>query len=399
MGTQKHLVCAGDSFTWRKNLPSDMFHLSGDVKPADDLCLDTLFKLGKIDLDLLPPKQFVSAMKLAAGKDFDVNTTPWQDVMPTEAHRTFIKNIISQVVVNSNKLPVNYYRDTWGHGTAVLRSLQPAKVDVQRISDLVSAGVPNLWAVETFKAQNPHGFAEKITYDRFGTLTGRLTVEAGPSILTLKREHRDLIGPSTKNGQVVLVDFNALEPRVLLYEAGKRCDEPDLYKMLSRELGYDRKAVKGAVISELYGSSKQALGNALGISGQKLDEFVKKVKVYFDTQKLLDRVKSQFYETGNVINRYGRPVTIDEPVDNIFLSYYAQSSAVDVTMLGFNKIIKDLAVKAPKVRPLFVLHDALLLDVPEEDLRAVESFKTVSVPGYVQAFHLKTERLCTSFKA
>ena len=79
----------------------------------------------------------------------------------------------------------------------------------------------------------------------------------------------------------------------------------------------------------------------------------------------MDRVKAQFVATGKVINRYGRPVTIDEPLDHIFISYYGQSTGVDVTMLGFKQVIDTLAKKAPRVRPIFLLHDSILFDLPK----------------------------------
>lgn len=258
----------------------------------------------------------------------------------------------------------------------------------------MEAGVGNVKAVSTFVPDHA-GFAAPVVYDRFGALTGRLTVTHGPSILTLKREYRDLLVSDT-GGCIVSVDFAALEARVLLYEAGRRCDEPDLYGMIARDLGYDRKAVKGAVISELYGSSKYALGKALGIEGRELNSFVRRVKAYFNTKELLSRIKAQFFETGRIINRYGRPVLIDDPMDHIFINYYAQSSGVDVTLLGFSLLVERLARECPGVRPLYLLHDALILDVPLKYLDEVMATRAVTVPGYVQAFPLKVERLsCT----
>lgn len=350
-----------------------------------------MFRLGGVVLDLSPPKQFVTAMELVASGSSKI---PWQWAMPSRTHRAFVQGIVKQVAEAFEKLPIDYYRAAWVPGNAVIRSLQRAKVDVERFQALVDAGVGNVKVVETFRPDFM-GYAMPVTYDRFGTLTGRLTVTQGPSILTLKREYRDLLVPET-NGCIVSVDFAALEARVLLYEAGRRCDEQDLYGMIARELGYDRKAVKGAVISELYGSSKYALGKALGIEGKELNSFVKKVKAYFNTPELLKRIKKQFVETGKVINRYGRPVLIDEPLDHIFINYYAQSSGVDVTLLGFSKLVKKFELEAPGVRPLYLLHDALILDVPQAHMEMVMGTRSVTVPGYVQAFPVKAEKLaCT----
>lgn len=394
LGTEKHLLCSDGGFSWHAAVPAETWHLSGGVKPDSDWCLDTALRLGPAQVDAAPPAKFANAMATVCSGSIDSSPVPWQRVMPARAHRAFVQGIVDAVAVAMAKAPLDYYRGTWVPGNRVIRSLRPAKVNAARFQGLVEAQVGNIASVKSF-AHDYTGHAMPVTYDRFGTLTGRLTVTQGPQILTLKREYRDLLVPDT-DGCIVSIDFAALEARVLLYEAGRYCDEQDLYGMIARDLGQERKAVKGAVISELYGSSKYALGKALGIEGKELNSFVRKVKAYFNTPVLLKRIKQQFVETGRVINRYGRPVVIDEPLDHIFINYYAQSSGVDVTLLGFSQVVERLAREAPGVRPLYLLHDALILDVPASHLDLVMAIDKVTVPGYVQSFPLKVERLsCT----
>lgn len=395
LGTDRHLVVSTEGYHWSILVPEATWHLSGNVKPESDWCLDTVLRLNSSKIDLQPPVRFSNAMALFQSGSSTVTLPPWQKVMPTAAHRAFVKGIIGQVAEVINKLPTDYYRNTWVPGNGAIRSLRPARIDEAMFQQLVAAKVGNVPIVKSF-APDYQGYAAPVTYDRFGTLTGRLTVKQGPGILTLKREYRNMLIPSD-DGCIVSLDFAALEVRLLLYEAGKSCLDPDLYSMIARDIGqYDRKAVKGAVISELYGSSKHALGKVLGIEGRELDAFVKRIKSYFNTPELLKRIKTQFYETGHVINRYGRPVLIDDPLDHIFINYYAQSSGVDVTLLGFSQIVQRLAFEAPAVKPLYLLHDALILDVPSKHLDEVMSIKSVTVPGYVQSFPLKPERLsCT----
>lgn len=389
LGTTRHLACSHEGFAWRSTVPERTWHLSGVIKPDSDWCLDSLLRLARVDVGLVPPAAHVNAMSAVAP---ELDVIPWAYAMAPKAHRAFTEGIINDVVETIDRLPVDYYRGTWVPGNAVIRSLQRASIDVGRWQALVDARVGNVAVVETFRPGSD-GIAEAITYDRFGSLTGRLTVTRGPSILTLNRDYRDLLVPSSPGGHIVSIDFAALEVRVLLYEAGRSCTDHDLYGMIARDLGYERKAVKGAVISELYGSSKQALGRALGIDGDELMTFVRKVRTYFNTPQLLKRIKAQFYETGAVINRYGRPVKISDPLDHIFINYYAQSTGVDVTLTGFSQIVGRLSREAPGVRPLFLLHDALILDVPAVHLDLVSSLTSVRVPGYVQAYPLKIERL------
>lgn len=392
IGTKRHLLIEDESFWWSNHVPSRAWHLSGQIKLDSERCLDTALNISGISLVTTPPEPFVKSMLTLTGPNNHMNV-PWQKVMPVKEHQAFIRKLTKEAIDASAAAALDYYRGTWVPGNYVLSSLQPASIDTSAWRDLIIAGEGNLPALRSFEP-DLNGFAKVPVYNRLKTLTGRLVVESGPQILTLKREHRKLIkSVYGEHGAIYSLDFAALEARILLYEHGGRCDQLDLYGMIARELGYDRKAIKGAVISELYGSSKSALSTTLGINGKELDTFVKNIKAYFNTRQLLERVKQQFTSTGKVINRYGRPVTIDQPLDHIFISYYGQSTGVDVTMLGFKQVIDRLAKDAPKVRPIYVLHDAILLDVPNDELHVVQNIEHVKVKGYVQKYFLKLEKI------
>lgn len=396
IGTEKHFVCSGSGYSWVNNVPNSTWHLSGQIKPNSDWCLDTVFKLSNENPNLSPASNVVDSVNLVlSNHDVTSFNIPWRYFLSSNAHKTFIKNIVDQVSGSINRVSTKYYKETWVPGDDVLRSLVPAKIDIKKWQSLIDDHVGNVHVVKTFKP-DVSGFAPPVTYNRFGTLTGRLTVSSGPNILTLKKELRNIIIPDEQDGCIMYVDFAALEARVLLYEAGKRCDAEDLYNSIAIELGYDRKKIKAAVISELYGISKYVLGQTLQVEEKELNKIVSRIKNYFSTEKLLKRIKEQFVKNGFITNRYGRPIVVDEPLDHIFINYYAQSTGVDVTLLGFSKIVNDLKINAPHVKPLYSLHDALLLYVPKIHIDYVESIKTINVPGYVQPYNLKVERLiCT----
>jgi hypothetical protein len=392
LGTAEHLVVADGTFWWAKTVPTETWHLDGMCKDDSDWCLDTVLRLAGSTPSVVPPEPFVREMSTFSGSLEGV-TVPWQKVMPAKAHQGFIKRLVGETVLAMEHAPLDYYRTVWVPGNGIFRALKPCSVDRSGWEALVKAGEGNVPAIRSFEP-NDDGFADPVAYDRFKTLTGRLTVHAGPQILTLKREHRKILRSAYgEHGGIYSLDFAALEARILLYEYGRKCDELDLYGMIAKELGYDRKAIKGAVIAKLYGMNDWALGKHLGIEGKELHTFLRSFDAHFSVDDLLKRVKAQFVATGKVINRYGRPVTIDEPQDNIFVSYYGQSTGVDVTMLGFKQVIDTLAQKAPRVRPVFLLHDAMLLDVHNDDLQHVQAITHVRVRGYVQRFPLKLERL------
>ena len=392
LGTKEHLACDEGSYRWAARVPEGFWHLSGQAKEDSDWCLDTALRLSGQAIDLQPPAAFVRQMSLLSSS-LGTQPVPWQRVMPRGAHLAFTKRLAGEVAVAMAAAPLDYYRAVWVPGNGIFRSLHRCRVDAEAWQRLVEAAEGNVAATRSFQPDE-EGLAREVEYDRFRTLTGRLTVRSGPQILTLKKKHRSILrSVHGDRGRVVALDFAALEARILLYEHGRRCEEADLYGTIAREMGHDRNSVKAAVLSTLYGSSKWALGARLGISGAELDAFVKKVGAYFSTDELLARVKAQFVATGRITNRYGRPVEVDEPLDHIFIAYYGQSTGVDVTMLGFRQVVDRLAAEAPRVRPIFLLHDAILLDVLDEDLPTVEAITHVKVPGYVQKFNLRLERM------
>lgn len=347
-------------------------------------------KLSKVEIDTTPEKRFVKAMSLVSSG----SNVPWQLIMPAKQHKDYTKKIVEGVRKVMPTLCHDYFKGTWVHGNKVLRSLQRSSVSRERYQGLIDEKVGNVRTVESFEPDQGD-IADEIRYNRFGTLTGRLTVEKGPMILTLNRVYRDIMRPSGK-GHIVSIDFSALEVRILLYESGRSCDDEDLYESIAKQINRERKQVKGAVISELYGSSKKLLGEALGMEGDELNAFVSEVKGYFDTKTIMMNKKLQFMNEGFVTNKYGRIVEVDNPQEHIFVNYYAQSTGCDVTMMGFAKIVSLLAKHAPNVRPLFLLHDAFILDVPEEDMDIVKKIKHVKVKGYEQKFPLKLEILSSN---
>ena len=396
LGTSKHLLSENKTYKWTADIAQNVWHLTGHIKNDSDRCLDTLFQLNGIEIDIKPPQRFIKAMdSLMSGST--AWPPPWQKVMPKVAHRTFAETLLHKVTEGLERSSKDYYDRVWVPGNNLLRSLQQARVDNQRWESLIAANKGNVAAIRSFEP-DANGFASQVVYDRFGTVTGRPLVASGPQILTLKKEHRNLLTSRWgEDGQLIIVDFAALEARVLLYEAGKRCDNPDMYSEINNDLfngSANRNDVKGAVISELYGQSKRMLGERLGIKGKHLNFFVSKIKGYFRTETLMKRVKQQFVENGYLLNRYGRRVVVDNPVDHVFVNYYAQSSGADVAMLGFNEMLQQLS--GYRVAPIFLIYDAIILDCHKSAVDAVNAVKTVNVDGYVQRFFLRAEPVgCT----
>jgi len=387
LGSQKHLVVSDDGVSWSHRVASDTWHFSGSLKQTGNKCWDTLLKLSNASMPKLPEK-YTTVMSLVAPNETKI---PWRFVMPQPVYKQYFDDVLTSVRGEVNESILSYYMNVWLPGDQLLGLLRPARTDGQQVERIVGESVHTSATAATFRPRSG-GFALPITYTRFGTVTGRLVVESGPNILHLKKEHRSIIRPSTPDGKIVSIDFSSLEARILLYEAGGSCDGVDLYASIGEQLGgIPRSVVKGAILAELYGSSRNSLALSLGLSDTALSQFIKRIGDIINTKPLLSKLKEQFKICGHISNKHGRRIEVARPQDNIFINYYAQSTGVDVALCGFNKVVNDLG--SDGIRPLFVLHDALILDVRSDRLQDVENIKSINVPGYSQLFPLKVEVL------
>lgn len=391
LGTPRHIVGDAEGYVWSDSVPRDSWHLTGDIKTSVSVhCLDTLFRLSGRSLPSVPERYISSFNTLITGSQSIC--VPWHMALPQSEFKLFFKNLVQVTKDAFSDLPFEYYEVAWAAGSRVLSALRPAAIDVDVFQNLITKN-PSSPGLESFRPKRS-GFAQPVTYDRFSTRTGRLTIVDGPNFLVLKKDNRSMLKSSFENGRVVSLDFKALEARIVLAEAGKYSDASDIYSDISTNQFrgiLPRDVVKTAVLAELYGISRGSLRSRLGVSEQKLDTFIDVIRDYFKVEDLRCRLKEQSGSSGKIINRFGRPLNVPEGQDNLLVNTFAQSSGVDVSLLGFDKILSRLGPEG--IRPLFILHDAIVLDVREDRIEDVKAIKDVEVPTYDSRFPLKFEHL------
>jgi hypothetical protein len=389
LGTEKHLVGDEEGFLWSDSVPRDAWHMTGDLKTSSTArCLDTLFKMSGHKAAEVPERYLLSMKSLVTGS----NSIPWQMVLPQSVFKQFFKNVVRETTEVFPNLPFDYYETAWAAGSRVLNSLRPCAIDLDAFNDAVAQN-PASPGLESFRPKRS-GFSRPVVYDRFATRTGRLTVIDGPNILILKKENRRVIKSSFEDGIIAYLDFRALEARIVLGEAGRYSTSDDLYEDVANSQFkgvLPRDVVKVAVLSELYGISRSSLKSRLGVSDQKLDSFIGVIRDYFKVNELRNLLKDQVGNSGKMINRFGRPLTVPIGQDNLLVNTYAQSTGVDVSLLGFDYILRNVGSEG--IRPLFVLHDAIIIDVRGDRIDDVKKIGNVSIPTYDSPFPVKFEQL------
>jgi hypothetical protein len=398
LGSSEHLLLSKDekgNVSYSKlrdvnHVSSDYWEFTGSLKYTNN-CFDTAAKLNLQVLKTLPEQKYIDSFSFLKIHE----SIPWQIALPSDVYVNFIRGVIKSVISAWGNIDEEYY-DIFCRQNEFLKTLKPAMVDVDRFekfADDEDAHANNA----IIKSFTPKDFSNPYLavtqYSRFATRTGRLTTESGPMILNIKKQYRNIIKSRYVGGKIYMLDFSSLEPRGLLYENGYSCDD-DLYSYISRVIpdasSYTREHIKVVVLGILYGQGKESLSKLMSIDGDMVDSLMKNINQLLGIEALKVRLREQVYKWGYISNFYGRKIEILNPSDHILVNSYAQSTGVDISLLGFSELCKGFD---KSIIPLFVLHDALFVDVPPELIENVKKISNVQVQGYEYPFKLKAQEL------
>ncbi len=363
LGSPKNMVIEGDSITWSQDVPADAWTV-GD--PILSSAAEPLFEvLGRDVPQVIPPEYVESMIGVARGR------VPWPLVIPPATLREQVSGISESIQDCLEDL--GPYANTLQRSREILGHLDSSVIDVHMLRSLQSE--TQAGQLETFEP-GPGGMLCPPVYSH-RTSTGRLTVTDGPRILTLHKAHRRILGSRYTGGKMMQVDFVSLEPRVLrLIHAGAAPD--DLYNDMLSSLGgsFTRRQAKLATLKSLYGAGSASVGEELGPEARDL---TRHVTSYFGLAEHRDRLNPK---RGPIKSFWGRP--LPEATDpRIAVSHFAQSTAVDVALMGFGQFYRAMEETDLLAVPCFVLHDALLIDCSCESMEGVAAIaaRGVDIPG------------------
>jgi hypothetical protein len=327
---------------------------------------------GSLELTNDPLCSFRQFLQIMSGEDFDIMPEKYAKMAEHFVSSSYSApllmprhNLKSSLALAENKFKniiaeeKNYeYLAVWLEIKGFLENLKRAKIDAEALKKLISSrGDVDSRSLETFSPQSD-GFARPIKYNTCGTITGRLTVGSGPHILTAHHSVRNCIQSSFDNGSIYYVDFTSMEPRVALIAVGKSAPE-DVYGDILQEFpNLTRDAAKLSLLTALYGGQPAKIAELIGdlSLAKKVLSFV---RAHFDVQRLEQMLSNQS-DSGTVKNILGRPVREAVKNQRNRTNYFLQSSAAELSILLFSRLCSKFE---NGVRPLFVIHDALIVDV------------------------------------
>ena len=210
-----------------------------------------------------------------------------------------------------------------------------------------------------------------VNWHHLPTKTGRLRVVSHEfSPLNLPKVNRHLVTPQFLSRTLVSCDFKALEFRLALKTFGmdKLVQTYDPYMELGNEIGLtgERSEIKEALIAALYGAK---IGN-LPLSSDQKGKLILWFSENIDPSALVKKWRTSIAGRGFFRNAFGRRVYIED-VDvsyRVLLNNFFQSTGADFTYLKFADLIDYIDENELDAKPIFMIHDSIVLDVDNDSL-------------------------------
>lgn len=382
--------------------------------------------------------------KNLSASQYDIeNHIPWEKVLTPiqyENELRAIKETIYSLTKNTN---LNYFENIFQSHLDLFQKLVPAKISsenyIRQTQNLKNAS--KLDILQTFKP-NQNGFCPPPTYDTLQSKTGRMRIANGPKILLLDKEIRKDILTSRhgEDGNIWYFDYSSLEPRIFLYlsscihnhnnkeELGNSIrkkgigvelknlavkedysffNEKDLYTAILNKMNLageiNRQTAKEFIIAALYGQGDNSAQEMFSKQIKNLEDFSVLLENLFHIKEfqkfLFVNSLSRHEDQKWFYNTYGRPIVPDSEKSFALSNYFVQSTAVDVALIGFKKIVDIIYEKELQefISPIYLLHDAIFFDIHKDAEKVIPKLENIGSKNILFFedinFHLKATKL------
>lgn len=310
---------------------------------------------------------------------------PWAQALPPHVFKTWLQKFTRELLDLRDQWADSYYGNEFQVQQRLLQKLQQPFVDVsviKRIDD------------DRIRAFEPdrYGLAPKSTYDIWSSVTGRMSIETGPNILTLDKKYRSIFKSRFPDGEIIQIDFSSLEPNTFLAMQGKQFTS-DAYSWVASQIDVSvpREVLKVAVMSALYGMSPSNFAKKFS-DIPDANDLLFQVRDAFGVDKMNKHYREQLDAEGHITNHFGRIIKCDKT--SPLVAHAVQSTAVDVVCQGFTSLLDEFEKDSLDVAPIYLIHDALMIDVtPRAKLHLQERLKNgvhIASLGCTMPLKLKT---------
>ncbi len=347
---QVPLPLEGSTWDYTPHLQGDDYELAriySQGEPLTAVCPEEM----KEDWEEIK-KTLRSCLKSFATSGISLEDNCFYDVVPEFFLYRYLetKNQITHHVLETYPRPANY--DAMYHLVEMLSDIRERhlNINIGNIGHLLSSvrGTNFRRTLQTVK--------HTCDYNPWGTITGRLATNPRSfPILTMNKEFRGCVEP--QNDWLVELDFNAAELRTLLALAGVEQPKNDIHDWNVKNIfdgNLTREEAKVKTFAWLYSSKEN----------KDLEALYNK-----------DLVRNKYWNGCKIETDYGR--IIENVDEHHALNYIVQSTTIDMVHEQAYKVYELL--KGRKSHIAFLIHDAVYIDLAEEDryeiLNLLDTFK------------------------
>lgn len=355
---------------------------------------DQLFELSGASVNALPDQKYVNALStLRAETTGSLGCAPWPWFMEKRDFKSYVKRLARDVCAAWNRSNKEYFVRTFLPTQGFLSSLSKARIDAVKLDKLVmltQSGLRNASIIRSFLPEQD-GFCRTIEYDRFSTRTGRVTVAMGPQVLLLPKSDRNIVVSRYPGGSVWIVDYVSFEAQVALVTSGQ-CPIDDVYTKIATDVfsgTIDRNVAKVLTLGFMYGMGFASLAALAKLDRFEITRFLDRIREFFGFGTLIEHLVRCARDDGRVDSFYGRSIAIPDGDEHLVLNSYVQSTAVDAALLGFARA----SVSVSRALPLFFIHDAVIIDAPDESVVGEFARAAGSIDGLGDGFPVHLEKI------
>ena len=367
LGTPSHMIqlCPNGEIAWVSDVPPTAYFLS---EGPGALSLSDVFRLVDSQIPSLIPTNHIESFR-----ELGINSCegiPWHHVLSKHVFQEKVYNLLSCSWNSLSELKKTGYDEVYIAHSEFLKLFRPSKINRNLLMNLIESE-KNPTIKSTLQTFVPVG-TDLLNPPKFNftkTVTGRMTVESGPAILTLPKDKRKIILPNAADSVLIEIDFISLEPRIALSIAGNVPTHDDVYEFINCvffDNRHDRATIKIVTLGVLYGMSIGKISGMTRLSFGEAKKITATISKVFHVHKIVKDLQTQYLNNGKSYNLFGRPLHFGENTKtHVMYNHFIQSSAVDAAIEGFTALHKawkkEISLK-------YMIHDALIVDVKKHDL-------------------------------
>jgi hypothetical protein len=334
------------SYDLRLNNDIEFAELYSNGKSLTECCPESL----KEDWEKIKERHF-SFIKSFQTSNVQIQDYCHYDLLPKSFVIEYfkIKSEITKHVLNNYSKPNNY--DFLFELSKLLKQIESNELSLNlnlMNDDLHQLKVRNL-------KQKLSRVSKKVSYNLFGTITGRLTTKKNSfPILTLDKDYRKVVQP--QNDWFIELDFNSAELRCMLSLNKKNQPEIDIHDWHTKIINnlsdhkMDRDEVKRKMFAWMYGPADASLG-------------IPKIESYYDKKNIINN----FWDGTKITNPFGRQIESDK---FHALNFIVQSTTSDTFLrraIAVNKLLEKR-----KSFTMGLIHDSMVIDFDKNDRDILE---------------------------